>query len=310
MARKIEEFQKGFAEVEKAILACHEAIKNNERFIGQTSGVIDEGINEVGLQVQKLKDKGQSGTTIADFDKDADVKKMLASIEQYVQAIGKELKRVADLHAAAKSKHVKAFWALKKDLEAEIKSRKKEVSTKLNLGNKSLPDMEKLLDRMGKYVDSAVFVGVDAFVPETLDEHRRRVTQGLKQTVAQTKAAKLTAEQQMLDEQALNERNLAKNLGIVKTLAQTIAKASQEAAKAVAAKDAKALQTAKTEIAAAAKQVASIALIFERAFKDDWIKSKIRDSNAKGKIESTAKFITEANAKLKVMAAKVQALKV
>ena len=31
---------------------------------------------------------------------------------------------------------------------------------------------------------------------------------------------------------------------------------------------------------------------------------------AKGKIESTAKFITEANAKLKVMAAKVQALKV
>lgn len=310
MAEKIDDFKKRYTTLTAAIDTCHEEIKKNERAVGQTAGIVQEGTKVVGNRVLELKDKGQSGTTIADFAKDPEVKTMMASLEQHLVAIDKQLKSIAAVHAQAKSKSVVGFWALKTEVEGEIKSRKKAVSTKLGTGNKSLVDMEKLLVDINKYKDSGTFVGVDIFVPETIEQHRKEFNFAIKDEIAKAKDVRLTAEQQMFDEQALNERNLTKNTSAAKSLVEAIGGAVKKAGEALASKNAKALKEEQELVEKAAKQLAGLASIYDRAFKDQWIRSKIKDSSIKGKIEATAKFIGEADSKVAVLAKKVAEMKV
>jgi hypothetical protein len=310
MAEKIDDFKKRYTTLTAAIDTCHEEIKKNERAVGQTAGIVQEGTKVVGNRVQELKDKGQSGTTIADFAKDPEVKTMMASLEQHLVAIDKQLKSIVAVHAQAKSKSVVGFWALKTEVEGEIKSRKKAVSTKLGTGNKSLVDMEKLLVDINKYKDSGTFVGVDIFVPETIEQHRKEFNFAIKDEIAKAKDVRLTAEQQMLDEQALNERNLTKNTSAAKSLVEAIGGAVKKAGDALASKNAKALKEEQELVVKAAKQLAGLASIYDRALKDQWIRSKIKDSSIKGKIEATAKFIGEADSKVAVLAKKVAEMKV
>ena len=310
MAKTYEEMKKAYETARKAIEECHAEIKNNERMVGQTAGIIQEGAKEIGLRVQQLKDGGATGTDIAAFQGDAEVKKMLAEVNNFFASLDKELKQIATAHAAAKTKHVKAFWDTKTALEAEIKDRKKAVSTKLGTGNKSLPDMEKMLADMNKFKDSAAFVGVDAFEPETVDSHKREFNFQVKDQIASTKQAKLSAQQQMLDEQALNERNLAKHVGVGKTSVAAAVAAEKSAKEAVAKKDGGALNAAKVEAAKALKAVSDIDQIFDRAYADDWIRSKINASKIKGKIDGTAKSIKETAKALDAIAKRVAALKV
>ena len=61
MAKTYEEMKKAYETAKKAIEECHAEIKNNERMVGQTAGIIQEGAKEIGLRVQQLKDGGATG---------------------------------------------------------------------------------------------------------------------------------------------------------------------------------------------------------------------------------------------------------
>jgi len=308
MAEKYDELKKAYEAAKVIIENCQTEIKANERAIGQTTGVIDEGVKEIGLRVQKLKDQGAKGADLDDFIKDPEVKKMVASIEQFLGSIDKALKKVDVVHKAAKVKGIAAVNNIKKDLQDEIKTRKKALTTKLGTGNKSLPDMEKLLAAITKYQDEAAFLGVDIFVVEDIEEHRRKFLKDVKAEIAKSKDLRLTAEQQLLDEQALNERNLAKNIGLAKT-ALTNAQSSFEAAKsALTKKDASTLKKEQESVTKALTQVKAIESIFTRAFKDEWIKSKIADSSIKGKIEQASKGVTQLRQAIEVIDLKVKAM--
>lgn len=308
MAEKYDELKKAYDTAKALVEACYLEIKANERVVGQTAGVIKEGVKEIGLRVQHLKDQGAKGSELKDFANDPEIKKMLASIEQFFGSLDKSLKKIAVTHKSAKDKGIKAFWDTKADLETEIKTRKKAVSTKLGTGNKSLPDMEKLLATMDKYKNDASFLGVDGFAPETVEEHRKEFGYAVKDEIAKSKDLRLTSEQQMLDEQALNERNLAKNIGLAKT-ALTNAQSAHEAAKAaLGKKDGATVKKQQEAVAKALAQVQGIESIFTRAFKDDWIKSKIATSSIKSKIEATSKGITQLRQALEVIDLKVKAM--
>lgn len=310
MAKSYEELKKAYETAKKAIEECHTEIKNNERMVGQTAGIIQEGAKEIGLRVQQLKDGGATGTDLAAFQNDAEIKKMLAEVNNFFASLDKELKKIAATHSAAKTKHVKAFWDTKTALEAEIKDRKKAVSTKLGVGNKSLPDMEKMLADMNKFKDTAAFVGVDAFDPETVESHKKEFNFQVKDQIASTKEVKLSAQQQMLDEQALNERNLAKHVGVGKTAVAAAIAAEKAGKEAVQKKDAGGLNAAKAEAEKAFKVVSAIDQIFDRAYADDWIRSKINTSKIKGKIEGTAKSMKETAKAIDAIAKRVAALKI
>jgi hypothetical protein len=293
MAKQYEEFKKTFDQIKKKIDNVAEEIKKNEKFVAQTSGVIQEGVKELGLRIQQLKDIGQTGTSIKDFEGDGEVKKMLASIDGFMNGLEKELKRIAGVHEGESKKTRQAFWDLKKDLAAEIAKRKKAVSTKLGTGNKSLPDMEKLLKEMDKYKDVAPFVNVDVFQPEEIAQHRKELKFSIEDQIKSAKDVKLSAQQKMLDEQALNLRNLALNVGRAKTLSEAVVKLCADAKKAVDERNQQALMAAKAEIPKPLKELGELADIGERALKDEWIRSKINASKDKAKILGGIKAIAD-----------------
>lgn len=308
MADKYDELKKTYEAAKAIIEACYIEIKASERVVAQTAGVIQEGTKEIGLRVQKLKDQGAKGTELKDFMGDAEVKKMAASIEQFFGSLDKALQKVSATHKSAKTKGISVFKTARKDLEDEVKTRKKAISTKLGTGNKSLPDLEKLLATMNKYLDDASFMGVDIFVPEMIEQHRKEFAQAVKNEIAKSKDLKLSNEQQMLDEQALNERNLSKNIGLAKTALTTAQSAQQAAKAALAKKDSGTLKKQQEIVTKSLKQVQDIESIFTRAFKDEWIRSKIAASSIKGKIEATSKAATQVRQAIEVIDLQVKAM--
>ena len=209
-----------------------------------------------------------------------------------MSSLDKELKRISAVHDGESFKARTAFWDLKKSLAAEIAQRKKAVSTKVGVGNKSLPDMEKLLKEMDKYKDAAPFVNVDVFAPEDIEQHRKELKFKIEDEIKSAKDVKLSAEQKMLDEQALNLRNLVHNVSRAKLLCEAILKLCGAAEKAIEERNQKALMTAKAELPKPLKELGELASIGERALKDSWIKSQIEKSKDKSKILEGIKAIT------------------
>jgi hypothetical protein len=95
-------------------------------------------LKELGLRIQQLKSEGATGKALKEFASDPEVKKMVAS--------------------------------------DEIASRKKQVSTKIGTGNKSLADMQKLHAELAKYGDDHELMAVVGFLPEELLRSRQRWT--------------------------------------------------------------------------------------------------------------------------------------
>ena len=291
MAKQYEEFVKSFKQIQPRIDNVAAEIKKNANLVAQTSGIIQEGVKELGLRIQELKDSGQTGTSIKDFEGDPTVKKMLQSIDGFMGSLDKELKRISAVHDGESYKARTAFWDLKKSLAAEIAQRKKAVSTKVGVGNKSLPDMEKLLKEMDKYKDAAPFVNVEVFTPEDIEQHRKELKFKIEDEIKSAKDVKLSAEQKMLDEQALNLRNLVHNVSRAKLLCEAILKLCGAAEKAIEERNQKALMTAKAELPKPLKELGELASIGERALKDSWIKSQIEKSKDKSKILEGIKAI-------------------
>ena len=140
MPATYEDFKKQFEAVKSAVLKFAGEIDKNDRFMGQTTGVIQEGTKEVGLRMQDLKDNGMKGATIDAFMTDPEIKNMVGSIRQYLAMMQKELLKAAAMTADIK-KTAAGFQKLKVDVANEIAARKKQLTTKAGTGNKSIADM-------------------------------------------------------------------------------------------------------------------------------------------------------------------------
>ena len=308
MAKQYEEFAKTIKEAMKALASAAEEYDKDQRFLGQTTGVIQEGVKEVGLRVQELKHRGNTGTDIKDFADDAEVKTMLASINGYMDGLKKELAHAAEVHKKT-TPMVKLAYDTKTALAKEIKDRKKALSTKLGTGNKSLPDMEKLLADLEKYMGTSEFARVEAFVPEPYAQHEKDLARKLGETVKMAKEKRLSSEQKELDQQALNLRNLVKNVSIANKMRDEVLGLCAAVAKASQSGDQKGLVTAKAAIAAPLKELGRLAGIGERALKDDWILGGIKASKDKSKIEAGLHSIAQAKLVASKEVAKVVGLR-
>lgn len=308
MAKTYEEFKKTFADVQKQVSDGQTEIKKNANAISQTSGVMHEGVKEIGLRIQQLKNAGEKGSSVNDFMFDGQVKSMMNSVNGYMKQIEAECKRIGALHTGSFAKTKSLFWDTKKALTAEIASRKKQISTKLGTGNKSLPDMEKLLAEMNKYTDSG-FATFDAFSPETADEHKRSLDGWIKEEVGKTREAALSAFQKEMDEQACNTRVLNGNVGRAKQMLADVQAQYAAGEKAFKAKNLKGLMDAKLAIVKENKEIADMAAKYDRAKTDQWIMSKINTSKDKGAILAGMKSITDMRDQAKAAVNKLAAMK-
>lgn len=300
MAKDYDKFKSEWAVVKKEITKGLEDIKKNAQHVAQTSGVITEGTKELGRRVQELKDQGRQGDELKDFLDDREVKQMSDSINQFLLSLDSELKRVDTLHKGSWVKTKDKFWKLRKELEAEIKTRKKSLSTKLGTGNKSLPNMEALLKEIDKVKDRD-FTTFDAFTPETIAQHRKETGFKIQDEIRKAKNVRLSEYQKMMMEQGLNTRNIQQSFVKAKSLYQELLKAAQETktlnstispntpSSPGRVSNSNEVQAAKKTVKQLHDELIKIAQLYEEAPKDQWIRARIQSSKDRSKIESAIK---------------------
>ena len=145
MPKTLEVFKKEYDAIKKEFDACDEQTDNSGHVRGHHDAMIEQGARVIGDRVRELRQAGKHGATVDDFKTDSEVKQALAEIDLHLKGIDQELARMRALSANSWHKTLTRYTTLEKDLVAEIAARKKQLSTKVGLGNKSLPDMEKLL---------------------------------------------------------------------------------------------------------------------------------------------------------------------
>jgi hypothetical protein len=293
MAKQYEQFKKDFDEIKKASVTGSQEIKKHGQVLGHLAQVMTEGIKEVGLRIQELKDGGATGTTLKDFLSDPQVKKMSDELTTLLGAIDKELKRISAIHTKTLKPITQRYAALVKELPLEIAARKKQVSTKLGTGNKSLKDMEKLLVDVKKHEEDPALAAVMYFQPESIADHKQQLESNLKKQIASTKAAKLTALQAEMDEQAFEGRNRKRNVSQAKALAESVLGECAKAQKALKERNQQELMRVKAVVPKPMKQLDEMALKYERGMKDDWVRSKVNDSKDKAAILADIKLIID-----------------
>jgi hypothetical protein len=304
MAATFEEFKKQYDSIKAKVVRYAAEIDKDQRFMGQTTGVVKEGVKEVGLRVQKLKGDGATGTTIDKFMFDPEVSKMVASIKQYMASIQKQVVLMTALKVDIQ-KTVTEFQNLKVVVANEIAARKKQLSTKLGTGNKSLPDMEKLLAEMKQYTNASPFANVEVYVPEKYDDFSKEVSDAFTRECTQAKEVALSAFQEQMTEQALNTRVLNANVNKAKTWYDAIMKACAAGQKALASRNNKELMAAKAVVVKPNKDLSDMNNMYQNALKDDWLRSKVRVSKDKSTIENGIKLILDMKTKAGVEVTKI-----
>jgi chromosome segregation ATPase len=229
---------------------------------------------------------------------------MMTEVKASLGRIQKELLKMATEKVEIK-KTATLYYDLKKEVNDEIAKRKKELSTKLGTGNKSLPDMEKLSAAMQKYQDEMPFAKVEIFVPEEYAQHLKEANDDLNHEIAQSKSEALSAFQKQMQEQALNSRVLLGKVAEATKWYNTVMAQCTAGQKALKEKKNKELMTAKALIPGPWKQLQEMNAMYQDAVKDQWISSKIKDSKDKDKILGGVKSVLDMKTKAGVEVAKI-----
>jgi sRNA-binding carbon storage regulator CsrA len=309
MPKEYEKFKAEWAVVLKEINQGLDDMHKDAQIVAQTSGVMAEGAKEIGGRVQVLKAGGLQGTEIGAFMGDKDIKVMMQGQTDMMATLEKEIKRVEALHSGPWVKSKARFWILRKELEAEIAARKKQFSTKTGVGNKSLPDMVKLLAEIDK-VKNAQFVTWDAFVPEDIAQHRKELNFKIKDEINKAKDVHLSEYQAMMQEQGLNVRVMRGNLGKAKTLYTSIL--AEVAKGETAPKDKKAaeLLAAQQNAAKLNKDLVKIVDPYEKAPGDQWLRTQMAESKDKATIDTGIKSFIELKNRANTAVVKIAKAKV
>lgn len=284
MAKQLEVFTKEFGEIEKAVDAGMEEIVKSSLALRQTSGIMEEGAKELGHHVQELKDKGMQGTHIEDFKSDKQVQTVMAHLDSYLKQAEKELARITALNPGFQKTKAR-FTAFKTDLSKEISDRKKQVSTLVGSGNKSLPDLEKLLVKVKAYENAKHYSEFFRFGPGNAAFLKKQLQDWITEELSKTKGKALTEFQEMMMKQALDARNLVMKFNRVRGLHQQY----KELAAAIQADAASGkmteMLTAQGKLIPLKKELDEIVDLYDRALKDEWLSARVADSPEKSKIQ-------------------------
>jgi hypothetical protein len=231
MAKQLEQFKKELEEIKKSLSSGEDEITKTTTDRIHLDKLIEEHTKEIGRRVREHRRKGKAGTTIADFKDENDVKPLLAGIDKHLAQMEQINMRVKTHASGDWAKLGQQYVSLKKELPAEIAARKKELSTKLGLGNKSAPEMEKLLpvvNDAGLSKRVAKLAKYSQLYKNLLDinTNKTRVADQLKYELAKSKDLALTQDQEELFESLLSDRNLkfasAEMRGLAKAVAQGV----------------------------------------------------------------------------------------
>ena len=250
MPKTLEALKKEFDAIKKEFDAADADTDNSGHVRGHHDAMVEQGARAIGDRVRELREAGQPGATVEDFKTDKEVATALAEIELHLTSIDKELARVRALSAGPWRKTTARYTALEKELLAEIAARKKEISTKLNLGNKSLPAMETMLHSLkepgGMYKQFKLLRDYATNTPAFKDPqtYRKNRDRWLKDELAKSKDKAMSQAQSELFERLLVDRNFNKYSVQVRKLHDGVLQAVVDGKAALQTRDANALRAA------------------------------------------------------------------
>ena len=309
MAKSLDDFKNRFNALKKAVDTLSDEIESSQNNIKNHFGVIQEGCKEIGTRIAKLRLDGVEGKTLDDYRKaDPETATLYNGTEQFINSIATEAGKHQGFKTRAQ-KIVSDTTALANEMDAEIKDRKKALSTKLGTGNKSLPDMEKLRKELASWSEGQ-YNELTAFSPSTVDFYKNKRTTLLNAAVSKAPAVVLKADEQELDAQGMNVRHLGNTAGKVKTQLDVIYDALSKGTGAAGSGDAEEVANQKKRVVQPLQVIEQEATKVERAAGNSTIKHNIGLSKDKGKILAFVKTILEARTEARGAAKQVALLKV
>jgi len=295
MAKVYEQFKREFTELKQKSDQINAQFSSFEKSQKNLFGYVEEGAKELGLRVQELKHNGHAGKTLGDFLFDAEVKKMVVAINTSTTRLEDDVKQL-NSYKANGGVLVKNWKALSTELENEIKSRKKQVTTKVGIGNKSLPDMEKLLVEVKKALgDHGAADDLESNL-KLVDEPghwTKEKNKVINEELIKTRDLALSGLQQDLMKQMLDIRNLNINVGKAKKLYESVLDGCKQMEAAIKARDSKKMAAAKNLPTVPLKELVTLAVKFETALKDPVIARMLKNSKDASAVQSGVKTITD-----------------
>lgn len=305
MAKKYEEFKRDIETHSKALEAVDTLFLAYEKSLTSLDGYRSEGIREIAVQVQKLKDIGHTGRTINDFLGDAGVKKCMDAVNQATHRLEADVAKLAPAKKQGLS-HIYLLNMLISQLKLEIAARQKERTTKLGIGNKSLPEMIKL-EKPAEEVRKRVSDRLNEF-NRAAGYWTQETNKDIAEALAQTRGATLA----QLDRDTLDKIVQPRHLGVLlsdsKKWVEAIKAAREGGEKARDAKNPNAVKNSKQQALKPLESLRDLDARIRKALQSRVVQSSINTNANKSAIEAGLKRLSDYVGEAKREAAKLASL--
>ena len=168
MAEKFEEFNKVYLTLTQKRIANAAFALGYAKSQDKWQEYRDEVVKDVRQHVKTLQSKGVPADKIRANAEFNDLAKELHLFDGVID-------KADDFAKAVSAPLAKGIKTLETQLTAEIKTRGREVSTVLKTGNKSLPDMKKLLVNVKNFQLEGNYKAIVAITPSSVSTWRKAI---------------------------------------------------------------------------------------------------------------------------------------
>ena len=280
------------AEVMKKLGEEQEVVFSYTQYSGQIMGMIREGVKEWGVRVANLKKAGNKGTKPDDFAADPQAKKSMDALRALLAGLKTKITE-AKAHEPETKTRLAAFRKLQKEIADTIADRKGQTSTVLGMGNKSLPDMKKLLASMAEYENSSAFGKIEGWMIGNYDGLAKETATEIDEVLSKTKTEAVSELKDQLAGQALDLRLLYRNMTAAKTLHDQLEPLCNAGEIAIKNANKPQIQATKTRLAEPWKKLSDMATMYRSA-----LSKASMGANSNKDIVAYTKAIFDMHAKL------------
>ncbi len=271
MAKTLIAFKKEFEDLKKLAASDADEMESLDHNLDQHREIMREGFKALGVRIHELRDAGMAGTKIEDFMGDKEAATMVRELITRRDTAKKDGLTAQTVQNTKFKPLLERMEALIDGLNREIADRKKKFSSKTLGINQSVKEMEPLLAEVTKYTrggnaDYAFIHAYNGSIPPS--QFDRLYNSLLTEELNKSRAEALSAQEQMLLQQQLNDKVMKANNSRARAALVEVTKQAKAAQEAQKAHNAEALATAQKATAAANIKITAILTPYEKAEKD------------------------------------------
>jgi len=281
MAKTLAAFKKEFEDLKKLVASDADEMQSLDHNLDQHREIMGEGFKALGVRIHELRDTGMPGTRIEDFMRDQEAATMVRELTARRDTAKKDALHAQTVHNTKFKPLLARMNALIEGLNQEIADRKKKFSSKTLGINQSVKEMEPLLAEVTSYTRggnadySYIHDYNGGYPPAQFD---RLYTTLLTEELNKSRAEALSAQEQMLLKQQLNDKVIKMNIAKARAALAEVTRQAKLGQDAQKTHNAQALATAQKATAAANIKITAVLTPYEKAEKDAKLMDVLRHS--------------------------------